>query len=178
MDYRNETFDIVNENDEIIRESILKGELHTNNDITRIVTIYVLTKDNKVVIAQRVASKEVDPLKFEGPAHGRVNSGEDYDTAAHREVLEELGVKLKELIPIEKYYTSFNSNVGIRQHFKKLYIAKTTEEINYEKREIETLKYFDSFDHLFNFFDENSALFSEAIALDMEKLKKYQTKNA
>jgi 8-oxo-dGTP pyrophosphatase MutT (NUDIX family) len=173
MDYRNETFDIVNREDKIIKKDVLKSDLHTNDDITRIVTIYVITKDNQIIVAQRSPEKEVDPLKFEAPAHGRVNSGEDYDTAAHRETLEELGVHLSELIPIDKYYTSYDTNVGIRQHFKKLYIARTEEKIKFEEREILTLKYFDSFDTLFDFFENNNEVFSSAIALDMKKLRDF-----
>jgi isopentenyl-diphosphate delta-isomerase len=173
MDYREELFDVVNRDDEVIQEAVSKKDLHVNDDITRIVTIYVRDRDNRVYIAQRSHTKEIDPLKFEAPAHGRVNTGEDYDTAAHREVAEELGVKLDTLTPVKKYYTSFDTNVGIRQHFKKLYIGTTSGDIEYEQREIETLKSFDSFQELFEYFDEHTEVFSSAIALDMKVLKDF-----
>jgi len=176
MDYRDELFDVVDEHDNI-KTGLQKDELHVNDDITRIVTIYVTDGNGSVYIAQRSPQKEIDPLKFEAPAHGRVNSGEEYDDAAHREALEELGVTLHELIPIDRYYTVFHTNVGIRQHFKKLYIGKTKDDLVVEEREIHSIKDFQSFEELFNFFENNSDLFSNAIAVDMEKLKDFLQKS-
>lgn len=178
MELRGERYDVVNRQDEVIKTGLLKNELHVNNDITRIVTIYVLDKDNRVYIAQRLANKEVDPMKFEAPAHGRVNSGEDYDTAAHREAKEELFVDLDVIIPVEKYFTAFETNVGLRQHFKTLYIAKTSQDVKFEPKEINTLKSFASFKELFEYFYNNKDIFSNAIELDMNKLKNFLSENA
>ncbi|MCA9352385.1 hypothetical protein KC866_03270 [Patescibacteria group bacterium] len=77
MDYRDELFDVVDKDDNVIKIGLQKDELHVNDDITRIVTIYVTDGNGSVYIAQRSPHKEIDPLKFEAPAHGRVNSGED-----------------------------------------------------------------------------------------------------
>jgi isopentenyldiphosphate isomerase len=168
-----ELFDIVDKEDNIIKKSVEEKDLHINNDITRVVTIYVFDKDNNFSISQRVASKKVDPLKFEAPAHGRVNTGEDYETAARRETLEELNVHLEKIVEISHHYLSFNTNVGIRQHFKKLYIGYTKEDIKKNSNEINDMKSFQSVEEFFSFYKNNKSLFSNAVELDICKLKSY-----
>ncbi len=168
-----EYFDVVDKNDVVIKKGLTKEELHVNNDITRVVTLHLFNRDRKMVVAQRVATKKVDPLKFEAPAHGRVSSGEGYDDAVIRETKEELGVSLDSFIPIDHFYFSFDSNVGVRQHFKKLYLGFTRDEINFDPNEIKGLETFSSFEDFLVFYEENTEDFSGAVDHDIIRLKKF-----
>ncbi|MDA9129399.1 NUDIX domain-containing protein [Candidatus Gracilibacteria bacterium] len=172
-----ERFDIVDINDTVIKTGLLESELHVNNDITRVVTIHIQDSEGNYYTAQRSPNKQIDPLKFEASAHGRVNSGEDYEIAARREVLEEMGVRDIELQEIAHFYMSFDSNVGIRQHWKKLYIGKCKKLGKIEKSEIYALKKFESLEKLLEYFSENTEKFSNAVAFDIPYLENFLSSN-
>lgn len=168
-----ELFDIVDHEDRVIQTGVTKENLHPNNDITRVVTAHLFNNQGQLVIAQRVATKEVDPLKFEAPAHGRVSSGESYEDAMRREAQEELGIEFSHLIEVAHDYSSFDTNIGKRQHFRKLFLGFTHQDIHYEVQEIESLKTFCSFDELLSYHTENPELFSNAVAADLQCLKDF-----
>jgi len=168
-----ELFDIVDKDDNIIKIWIKEENLHINNDITRVVTTYIFNNNWWVYIARRSPNKVVDPLKYEAASHWKVNSWETYDIASKRETMEEVWVNLIKLIEVAHYYVSFNTNVWIRQHYKKLFIWYIDEEINIDKTEIYSIKYFKNINEYFKFYNENHTLFSEAIQYDLDYLKKY-----
>lgn len=172
----NETYDIVDRDDNIIKTGILEEELHVNNDIMRVVTIHISDAQGRYYIAQRSPDKKIDPLKFEAPAHGRVNSWEEYETAAHREVFEELGVSELELKEIGYYYVSFHTNVWIRQYWKKLYISRCEALWYIDRSEIYDIKSFNSLEKLMEYYENNTDKFSNAIALDIPYIKEYLSK--
>jgi NADH pyrophosphatase NudC (nudix superfamily) len=49
-------------------------------------------------------------LKFEAPAHGRVNSGESYENAIIREAQEEIYTTLLNLKEVQYFYYEFDTN--------------------------------------------------------------------
>ena len=168
-----ELFDKVDKNDVIIEVWLKESELHINDDITRVVTTYVFTPQWKLYIAQRSPEKVVDPLKYEAPSHGRVNSGETYEDAAKRETMEELWIDVNDLEEVKHYYTSFNTNVWLRQHYKKLFIGKIFQEPIMNEIEIYNIKSFDNISDFLYFYDNNTDLFSDAIWYDLNFLRKY-----
>ncbi|MCH2188858.1 NUDIX hydrolase [Candidatus Gracilibacteria bacterium] len=170
-----EIFDIVDKNDQVIQYGVAENDLHVNDDITRVTTAYITDAQGRFYIAQRSPNKKVDPLKYEAPAHGRVQSRESYEDAICRETLEELGVKLDSFEEIGHFYLSFESNVGIRQHYKKLFIGKISEGIKIDPTEIHAIKSFDSIVDFFDFYETQTHLFSDAIAYDIQYLKDFFT---
>lgn len=168
-----ELFDVVDENDAIIKTGLQKHELHTNDDITRVITLYLFNKNGRITIVQRSANKSVDPLKFESSCCGRVSSGETYEQKVRREAQEELSIDLKNLIEVAHWYVAFDSNAGIRQHFKTLYIGFTDDDIVCAEDEISDFKEFESFDAYRQYYAENQDQFSRAVAFDVQKLDKF-----
>jgi len=168
-----ELFDVVDENDNIIKTGLREDELHVNNDITRVVTIYIYDREGKFRISQRVATKKVDPLKFEAPAHGRVSSGEEYLEAAKREIKEELGVEPYSILEVAKFKTKFDTNIGIRQHRDALYIAFVKDEIKYNREEINSIKEFDSYEEYREYYSNHLEEFSDAIKFGINELDKF-----
>jgi isopentenyldiphosphate isomerase len=168
-----ELFDIVDKNDVVINSWLKEDELHINDDITRVVTTFVFDEKWQFLIWQRSNNKIVDPGKFEAPAHGRVNSGEWYEIAAQREVYEELWVKLKTYEVVDHYYTSFDSNIWIRQHFKKLLVWKISWDVKFCEKEMLWVKYFKSENTFFEYYENNKWEFSDALEIDVIKLKNY-----
>jgi len=168
-----ELFDIVDKNDNVIQVWLKESELHLNDDITRVVTTYIFDENWRVYIAQRSPEKIADPLKFEAPSHWRVNSWELYDQAARRETMEELWVDLVDLEEVNHYYVSFDTNVWLRQHYKKLFIWNIKSDIKINKQEIYKIESFDDIHAFFDFFEKNVDLFSSAIWYDLMHLKKH-----
>jgi 8-oxo-dGTP pyrophosphatase MutT (NUDIX family) len=90
--------DIVDEHD-IVMRTATRAEMRSQRLRHRGVYVGVITTDRKLVIHQRSPHKDVWPSRWDLGAGGVVDAGETYDTAAHRELAEELGIagELQEL---------------------------------------------------------------------------------
>ena len=168
-----ERFDIVDRDDQVIRKACLKTELHLHDDITRVATVFLLDECGRFYLAQRSASKKIDPLMYEAPAHGSVSSWDTYEETIVREAQEEVFLNLQDFEEIAYYYFSFNTSIGIRRHWKKLFIWRCKEITKYNKQEICSIKSFKSFSGFLEYYYANPDNFSQAIETDVKHLKKY-----
>jgi len=107
----------------IHREQIYKNGREGNS-----ITVLPITKDKNVilVIEPRVFTKRT--VGVEAPA-GYVEYGEKPIEAAERELLEETGLKAKELIQLREYYCDMGSFAGLTSSF----IAKDCEKVSEQK---------------------------------------------
>ena len=88
-----EIFDVVNERDEVIgRQS--RSEVHLLGLRHRAVHILVFNRQGEIFLQKRSPWKDRQPGVWDSSASGHLNSGEDYDAGAVREVSEELGCRL------------------------------------------------------------------------------------
>ncbi len=90
----NEIFDIVDETDQVIGQAP-RGRVHAEGLMHRAVHILVWNSRNEVFLQKRSMSKDQMPGVWTTSASGHVDSGEDYDTAAVRELGEELGIQIQ-----------------------------------------------------------------------------------
>jgi isopentenyl-diphosphate delta-isomerase type 1 len=88
-----EIFDVVNERDEVIDRKPRK-EVHARGLLHRAVHVLVFNSRGEVYLQMRSAKKDRHPSVWDSSASGHVDSGEDYDATAVREVWEEIGLKL------------------------------------------------------------------------------------
>lgn len=86
-----EMFDVVNERNEVIGQ-LTRGEVHARKLLHRAVHIFVINKRGHIYLQQRSHLKDVSPLKWDSSAAGHLDAGEDYATAAVRELGEEIGI--------------------------------------------------------------------------------------
>lgn len=86
-----EWFDVVDEYDRVIGRR-LRGDVHRLRLMHRAVHVFVFNRDGRVFLQKRSQSKDAWPGAWDTSASGHVDSGEDYDTAAVREIGEELGI--------------------------------------------------------------------------------------
>jgi isopentenyl-diphosphate delta-isomerase len=84
--------DVVNEDDEVVGQAD-KAEIEAKGLICRVAFILLLSKDGRLLLQQRKATKRFYPLYWSGAAAGHLISGESYEVAAHRELFEELGIE-------------------------------------------------------------------------------------
>ena len=88
----NEWFDVVDGNDRVIgRET--RAEVHRRKLFHRAIHVFVFRPDGALYLQKRSATKDSAPNKWVSSCSGHVDSGEDYKTAARRELGEELGIQ-------------------------------------------------------------------------------------
>lgn len=92
-----ELFDVVDEQDTVLRQATRK-EVHDQGLMHRAVHILVFNKHHDCYLQQRSLLKDRHPGVWDSSAAGHLDAGEDYDTAARRELEEELGITDTKLI--------------------------------------------------------------------------------
>ena len=86
-----ELFDVVDFEDRVLGQAP-RSEVHAHRWLHRAVHIFVFNTRGELLIHQRSATKDECPLMFTSSASGHLHAGEDYDTAAARELAEELSL--------------------------------------------------------------------------------------
>lgn len=87
-----EFFDIVDEDDRVVGQA-LRSECHGNPAlIHRVAHVLVFDGAGRLLLQKRAATKDVQPGKWDTSVGGHLDPGEDYLSAARREMFEELGI--------------------------------------------------------------------------------------
>ncbi len=89
-----EIFDVVNERDEVIGHRP-RSEVHRLGLMHRAVHVLVFNSTGQVFLQTRSLNKDRQPGVWDSSASGHVDSGEDYDACAVRELGEEIGLRLE-----------------------------------------------------------------------------------
>ena len=122
MTMNEEIFDVVDDADRVVRQE-RRSVVHAENLLHRAVSIFVLKPDGRMLLQLRSDSKDQYPGCYTSSASGHVDSGEDYETAAVRELSEELSLDL----PIE-YLAKFPAGPDTAFEFSALYQLVTDTE--------------------------------------------------
>jgi isopentenyl-diphosphate Delta-isomerase len=88
-----EFFDLVNARDEVIGRAP-RREVHARGLWHRAIHVLVFDAAGRVFLQKRSMRKDLSPGLWDSSCSGHVDSGEDYDHAAQRELGEELGLRL------------------------------------------------------------------------------------
>ena len=94
-----ERFDVVDENDQVVR-SEFRDVIHVNNLRHRAAHMLLFNASGELYLQKRSIWKDRNPARWDSSAAGHVDAGEDYLTAARRELHEELGIEAPELTSI------------------------------------------------------------------------------
>ncbi len=86
-----EIFDIVDSRDRVIGQAP-RADVHKLGLLHRAVHILVFNASGELFLQKRSMSKDTFPGTWDSSAAGHLDTGEDYDEAALRELGEELGV--------------------------------------------------------------------------------------
>lgn len=86
-----ELFDVVDERDQVLR-SAPRREVHAGKLLHRAIHVFVFHSDGRIFLQQRSLLKDSAPGLWSASCSGHVDAGEDYDSAAARELAEELGL--------------------------------------------------------------------------------------
>jgi isopentenyldiphosphate isomerase len=96
-----EMFDVVNERDEVM-DRRPRSEVHRLGLKHRATHVLVFNARGEVFLQKRSLTKDRQPGLWDSSVSGHVNSGEDYDACAVRELGEEIG--LNEVPPLERLF--------------------------------------------------------------------------
>lgn len=88
-----EIFDVVNERDEVVGQKTRK-EVHATGLLHRAVHVMVYNARGEIFLQKRSMKKDRQPGVWDSSSSGHVDSGEDYDTTAVRELGEEIGLRV------------------------------------------------------------------------------------
>ncbi|MDB6071851.1 MAG: dimethyladenosine transferase [Verrucomicrobiales bacterium] len=134
-----EVFDVVDENDHVVRQE-LRRIVHAENLLHRAVHLFVYNESGEIFLQLRSHLKDKMPCRWDSSAAGHVDSGEDYLTAAVREIEEELGIKTSaDRLRLE---TTLPAGPGTGWEFVHLYSLTWTNPLRWPAAEIETGQWF------------------------------------
>jgi isopentenyldiphosphate isomerase len=88
-----EIFDVVNERDEVIGQNT-RREVHRLGLKHRAVHVLVFNSRREVFLQKRSMRKDIAAGLWDSSTSGHLDSGEDYDSCAMRELREEIGLAL------------------------------------------------------------------------------------
>jgi 16S rRNA (adenine1518-N6/adenine1519-N6)-dimethyltransferase len=89
-----ELVDVVDEQDRVER-TLPRDEVHAQGLLHRCVHVFVFDAHGRLWLQKRALDLRLYAGKWTSSASGHVDAGEDYLTAARREVDEELGIKVE-----------------------------------------------------------------------------------
>jgi isopentenyl-diphosphate delta-isomerase type 1 len=90
-----EIFDVVNERDEVIGQ-LPRRVVHRDGHKHRAVHVLVFNDQGQIFLQKRSMTKDTFPGAWDSSASGHLDTGEDYDACAVRELGEELGLIVAE----------------------------------------------------------------------------------
>ena len=117
--------DIVNEKDEVIGKELKSKKLNLGF-ISRVVSIIIQDPEGKFIICKRGSHKKIDADKYDLSAFGNVDAGENYEEAASRELIEELGIECP-LVMLDKFYQENEHNGKKFRIFCGVFLGNTNQ---------------------------------------------------
>ena len=131
----------VDENDNVIgfgskKDAWSQGIRH------RIVRVFILNSEGKVLLTQRGHTLESLPGRWNESAAGHVDEGEEYQSAASREVEEELGVRNVEVTEVGRFKSEeTDESDKQKKRWTAVYVAEYDGDIHPSEREVAALKW-------------------------------------
>ncbi len=144
MSHNEPLIQIVDENDKPISAMSIK-EAHEKSATHRIVRVMVENpKNKKILLQKRSTQMDTWPDCWDNSAAGHVDAGEDYFTAAKRELREEIGIQTEKLEELGSYYSEDDRGDGIIvKRFNKVYrLFSEVDNFNIDKSEVSEVHWF------------------------------------
>jgi len=133
-----ECFDVVNEWDQVVGRAT-RREVHANGLLHRAVHVFVFNAKGEVFLQKRSMAKDSSPGLWDSSASGHLESGEEYDPCAVRELEEELGLVV-DVAPEPLFKVEACSETG--QEFVWVYRVESEGPFDWNRDEIEHGEWF------------------------------------
>lgn len=132
-----EMFDVVDENDEVIRQE-QRAVVHAENLLHRAVHVLVFNKKKELLLQKRSRLKDNFPGVWDSSAAGHLDAGEDYESCVIRELEEEMGITGAEVQQFAKVPASANTG----WEFIGLYLARYDGALRFPCSEVDAAQWF------------------------------------
>ena len=119
-------------------EIMQRGSKMPKNRYRLVVRVIIFNSEGKMLIQQRAADRNSYPNMWDFSVGGSVEAGETSSQGAERELLEELGLKVKLLGTLPSF------SVNFEQGFDDFYIINydiNAEDIIFQKEEVQAVKW-------------------------------------
>jgi len=149
-----------------------KNEAHEGNGILhRAFSIFIFNKDNQLLLQKRSDQKLLWPLYWSNSCCSHPRQGEDYETAIHRRLNEELGIdtKLKYLFKFQ-YQANF-LDIGSENELCSVYVGRSDDQIIVNENEIAEWKFID-IEQMEKEIEEHPGNFTPWFKKEWERIKK------
>lgn len=133
-----EIFDVVDADDQVTGTAT-RAEVHAGKLVHRAVHVFVFNKRGDLLLQKRSSLKDLCPGLWDSSVSGHLDSGEDYEAAAVRELAEEMGITT-EAVPEEIARITPREQTGW-EHVR-LYRTRHDGNIRYPAAEIEAAMWF------------------------------------
>ena len=153
-----EVVDIVDAEDKILGGTTL-DECYSKGLLHRAVTIYAWNKKGQVLLQRRSLSDDWFPGYWTASCTGHVRHGETWREASHRELQEELGLKIDDLALLFNYVVP-PIRYGKLIESEMMYVVETNigePEITIDPTEVEEVRFFSPREFK-DFFETNQSL--------------------
>ena len=131
-----EIFDVVDANDQVVG-SLPRSEIHRRHLCHRAIHIFWIRGDGSLSLQRRSYAKDNSPGLLSSSCAGHVDSGEDYLTAAVRELSEELGVTVEPAALQEIDYAPYHEELG--QEFVRSYLLRGDYTFQVHRPEVDSI---------------------------------------
>lgn len=161
-----EIFETVDENNHVTGTA-KRSECHGNPGlIHRTAHVVVYSEDGKILFQKRSRFKDIQPGRWDTAVGGHLMPGEDFETAARREMAEEIGIKKH--LPL-----SFLFDMKIRNNIEsenvRVFSTISSGPFSFPEEEIDELKFWTVPDIL-NELENNTGTFTPNLIGELKKL--------
>ena len=135
-----EMFDIVNDDDMVIGQE-RRSVVHQTGLQHRGVHVFLFTPEHKLLVQQRSKDRQASPSSLDCSVSEHVKAGEDYLSAAHRGLKEELGLENVDLKPIITFRMNYGPNDNEISRLFEGQLADPSR-VRFDPLEVESIDYF------------------------------------
>lgn len=90
--------------------------------VVRIARVFLVNDKGDLLIQKRSDNHRALPGRWDQTAAGHVDKGENYEQAAYRELMEEMGIDNVKLRQVLNFYTEENDDIGFtKKRFNSVY---------------------------------------------------------
>jgi isopentenyldiphosphate isomerase len=133
-----EIFEIVDEDNRVVGTA-KRSECHGNPSlIHRTAHVIVFHPDGRTLLQKRSIEKDIQPGKWDTAVGGHLMPGEDFETAARREMVEELGIP--DSLPLKYLFDSKIRN-SIESENTRVFSTEYAGPFNFQTSEIDEVKF-------------------------------------
>lgn len=158
-----ELLDYVDASDNVLGQTTRAEALEQGLN-RRLVHVFIFNEQGQILLQWRATHKR-NPHVYDAAVGGHVDAGETYEQAAHREMMEEMGIE-GELQPICKYLCEeWNEYVS-------LYLIKHEGPFSNWEKEAEKVEWF-TVEELEHLMARLPYLFTDPVKISFEVYKKY-----